>query len=199
MLLNHRLYKKLLIIYQTSKIALRLIIIDQITKWWFILYLKQKPGLMIKVSSFLDFVYVWNYGISFGFFKQYYQYSNYLFISLNSLITLYLWRLLLSCSSAISFIGYNFIIGGAIGNLIDRIYRGAVFDFIYFHYHTYSFAVFNLADSFISIGVALILYEHYKNKKIVEKKDDKLYDAVASQAEEVRKTDDYKIKYGKRF
>lgn len=190
---NSELKNKLLIIYQSGKLALRLVILDQVTKWWFILYLKKKPAMTLKISNFLEFVYVWNYGISFGLFKNYYQYSNAVFIALNSIITAYLWYILLHCKSALSFTGYSFIIGGAAGNLIDRCFRGAVFDFIYFHYRDYGFPVFNLADSFISIGVMLIIYDHYKMKKIVEKSSNKFYDSVEIEAERIRKLDDNNI------
>jgi signal peptidase II len=58
-----------------------------------------------------------------------------------------------------------FILGGAIGNLCDRSYYGFVIDFIYVHYEAYYWPAFNVADSFISIGVALIFYDAFKNKK----------------------------------
>src|SRR5438045_3756792 len=128
-----RLKKALLIIRHSSRIIIKLVIIDQITKWWFIGYLKKKPGLVVKVSSFLDMVYSWNYGISFGIFRNYYQYSNMFFIGINSVIIAYLWSILLKYKSVNSFVGYSLVIGGAVGNLIDRFVNGAVFDFIYFH------------------------------------------------------------------
>jgi signal peptidase II len=52
------------------------------------------------------------------------------------------------------------VIGGALGNLFDRIFRGAVFDFLYFHYHGFSFPAFNLADSFITIGACFFIYSY---------------------------------------
>ena len=60
--------------------------------------------------------------------------------------------------------GLGFIIGGALGNLIDRIIRGAVFDFIYFNYQEFSFPAFNFADSFITIGAAMFIYDYLFNK-----------------------------------
>jgi signal peptidase II len=83
----------------------------------------------------------------------------------NVIITSYIWYLLLKCKNALEFVGYSFIIGGAIGNLIDRIYRGAVFDFIYIHYKQYGFSVFNLADSFITLGALCIVSFYYKERK----------------------------------
>ncbi len=61
--------------------------------------------------------------------------------------------------------GYNLIIGGALGNLFDRAFRGGVFDFIAIHYNDYYFPVFNIADMFISIGVFVIMLETILNNK----------------------------------
>lgn len=189
MYIYRQLKKKFLIIYRSSNIIIKLAIIDQITKWCFITYLLKKPGLRIKVLSFLEMVYSWNYGVSFGMFKNYHQYSNALFIVLNSLITAYLSSEMLKGKSSLSFLGYSCIIGGAISNIIDRIFRGAVFDFIYFHYSDYSLPIFNLADSFISIGVAVLIYDHYKVKKSIEKKVNRNYDQPKIAAKKIGKLD----------
>jgi len=157
--------------------------------------LQEKPNLTIKVNSFFDIVYVWNYGISFGIFKNYYQYSNFALLAVNSLIVAYLFYIQLKCKSVLSFVGYSLVIGGAIGNLVDRILRGAVFDFIYFHYKEFGFPVFNLADSFISIGVMFLLYDHYKTKKMIEENLNTNYDDAAIEAEKIRKLDDNNINF----
>ncbi|MFK7967590.1 MAG: signal peptidase II [Rickettsiaceae bacterium] len=148
-----------------SSTLLLLILLDQLSKTYLISYLKTKPNFILEILPFLDFVYAWNYGISFGLFKQYYQYSNYVLLVLNSFIVIYLVNMLIKSKSKLSIYGLNLIIGGAIGNLIDRIVRGAVFDFIYFNYQEFSFPAFNLADSFISIGAAFFIYEYFFSKK----------------------------------
>jgi len=64
-------------------------------------------------------------------------------------------------------LGYGFVMAGAIGNLIDRVARGHVVDFIQFHTQNWSFAIFNLADSFITIGALFIILDEFiKSKKI---------------------------------
>jgi signal peptidase II len=183
MRISFKLKKILLIIRQTTHIAVKLVIIDQVTKWWFMGYLREKPNLTFEITSFLDMVYSWNYGISFGLMRNYYQYSNRLFIVINTAIVGYLWYLLLQCKTMTSFVGYSFVIGGAIGNIIDRFINGAVFDFIYFHYKNFGFPIFNLADSFISLGVIFLLYDYYKFKKIVEQQKDVEYNQGLIQAE----------------
>jgi signal peptidase II len=147
-----------------------LVLFDQLSKTYLISYLKTEPNFILEILPFLDFVYAWNYGISFGLFKQYYQYSNYVLLVLNSFIVMYLINMLVKSESKLSIYGLNLIISGAIGNLVDRIIRGAVFDFIYFNYQEFSFPAFNLADSFISIGAALFIYDYFFKKKSLDQK-----------------------------
>ncbi|HJD55736.1 MAG TPA: signal peptidase II [Rickettsia endosymbiont of Pyrocoelia pectoralis] len=176
---------------RSSRIIITLAIIDQLTKWWFINNLRWKPGLMLKITSFLDMVYTWNYGISFGLMREYYQYSNYAFIITNTIIVAYLYYLMMSSKTIGGFSGYSFVIGGAIGNIIDRFFRGAVFDFIHFHYQDYSFPVFNLADCFITIGVIILIEDYYSSKKVVEEKAKENYDKaqIEAMAEKIRNLD----------
>lgn len=140
--------------------------LDQASKSFLISYLKTQPGYTIELLPILNIIYAWNYGISFGLFKEYYQYSNIIFLVLNSIIILYLIYLTMNTKSKLELIGLSAIIGGALGNLIDRIFRQAVFDFIYFYYEDLSFPVFNLADSFISIGAALLIWQYLFCKKL---------------------------------
>jgi signal peptidase II len=97
---------------------------------------------------------------------------------------------MLKSKSVISFLGYSCIIGGAIGNVIDRVFRGAVFDFIYFHYQDYGFPIFNLADSFISLGVIILIYDYWCQKKSIEEKAKRNYDVLEVEAERIRKLSD---------
>ncbi|GAB4166476.1 MAG: hypothetical protein Tsb006_5840 [Rickettsiaceae bacterium] len=136
--------------------------LDQLSKAYLITYLKTQPGYVKEIFPFFDLVYAWNYGISFGLFREYYQYSNLAFLALNSIIIIYLIRMLYTSKGRLFQTGLILVIGGALGNLIDRIYRGAVFDFLYFHYQGVGFPAFNLADSFISIGACLIIYNYSK-------------------------------------
>lgn len=186
------LLKKLYLTFaRSSRIIIILVIIDQLSKWWFIENLRWKPGLMLKVTSFLNMVYTWNYGISFGLMREYYQYSNAIFLITNTIIVCYLYYLMIRSKTIGSFAGYSFVIGGAVGNLIDRFFRGAVFDFIHFHYQNYSFPVFNLADCFITIGVIILIEDYYSTKKVIEEKAKGNYDnaKIEAMAEKIRNTD----------
>ena len=75
--------KKNLIYYFIA--VLSLIIIDQGSKSFLISYLKTQPNYIFELLPILDFVYAWNHGISFGLFREYYQYSNIAFLILNSI------------------------------------------------------------------------------------------------------------------
>ncbi|KJV89896.1 signal peptidase II [Rickettsia bellii str. RML An4] len=133
-------------------------------------------------------VYTWNYGISFGLMRDYYQYSNIVFLITNTIIVCYLYYLMMSSKTIGGFAGYSFVIGGAIGNLIDRSFRGAVFDFIHFYYQDYSFPVFNLADCFITLGVIILVEDYYSAKKNIEEKAKENYDKaqIEAMAEKIR-------------
>ncbi len=142
-----------------SSLPLMLILIglDQFSKSYFHLFLKNKINMTYKVTSFLSIVHAWNYGISFGLFSEYFHYSNYAFLIINCLIVGYLIAVHNASDSGIQRVGICFIVGGAVGNLIDRILKGAVFDFIHLHYKEYNFPAFNVADAFINIGVAILI------------------------------------------
>lgn len=153
---------KLKKIFKYLLLIILLVSIDQLSKSYLISYLKIQAGMTYKLTYFLSLVYAWNYGISFGLFSNYYQYSNYIFLAINSVIIMYIFSQLFGNKSRLQSTGFAIIIGGAIGNIIDRIFRGAVFDFLYFHYKDYSFPAFNLADAFINIGVVLVIISFFR-------------------------------------
>ncbi len=149
----------------TLSIIVLIIFLDQGSKSFFINYLKTLPGWKISLMSFLDIVYSWNYGISFGMFSNYYQYSNNIFIIINSSIVIYLIVLLSKTITRLEQIGFQMIIAGALGNIIDRVIYGGVFDFIRLHYGSVDFPIFNIADTFITIGTIIIIMDNLYSKK----------------------------------
>lgn len=134
-----------------------IITVDQLSKHYIMSFLKSQTGMVYSVCSFLDLVYTWNYGISFGLMSHYYQYSNKFFLVVNTMIMAFLIYEYRKLKHKLDIIGFTLIIAGAIGNLVDRIFRDAVFDFIHFHYQAHYFAAFNIADAAITTGVGLIL------------------------------------------
>ena len=132
------------------------IFLDQITKYIaFVILFKDKQVLFI--NHYLNFRPVWNDGISFGMLQGYGNFGRISFIIIA--ISISLWIILYSRKlNIIGFVGYNMIAGGALGNVIDRLIHGKVIDFIDLHYKEYHWPTFNMADSFIFIGVLLFLY-----------------------------------------
>ncbi len=133
-----------------------IVLIDQISK----IFIHQSMDLYQSVTiipSLLDFTYIRNEGIAFGIN---FEGSRIFFIVFPIVITFYLISLLRdkefqSSSSQISLL---LIIGGAIGNITDRIFRGYVVDFIDFHINGVHWYVFNIADSSVTIGLLFLLY-----------------------------------------
>ena len=144
------------------------ILLDQLTKYIaFIVLFKEKQILII--NHYLNFRPVWNDGISFGMLQGYGNFGRISFIIIA--ISISLWIILYSRKlNIIGFVGYNMIAGGALGNVIDRLIHGKVIDFIDVHYKEYHWPTFNMADSFIFIGVLLFIYNEltvFKGKKNV--------------------------------
>ena len=144
------------------------ILLDQLTKYIaFIVLFKEKQILII--NHYLNFRPVWNDGISFGMLQGYGNFGRISFIIIA--ISISLWIILYSRKlNIIGFVGYNMIAGGALGNVIDRLIHGKVIDFIDLHYKEYHWPTFNMADSFIFIGVLLFIYNEltvFKGKKNV--------------------------------
>ena len=144
------------------------IFLDQITKYIaFIILFKDKQVLFI--NHYLNFRPVWNDGISFGMLQGYGNFGRISFIIIA--ISISLWIIIYSRKlNIIGFVGYNMIAGGALGNVIDRLIHGKVIDFIDLHYKEYHWPTFNMADSFIFIGVLLFIYNEltvFKGKKNV--------------------------------
>ena len=137
-------------------IVIVLIAADQISKYWV------EQSLTFQRSEsfvpFISFYRTYNEGIAFSGLSFI---GNEFLIAMIFVIigfVLWLWSQL-EKKRTISHFGFAFIIAGALGNLIDRFYHGHVIDFIQFHTQNWSFAIFNLADSMITIGAALIILD----------------------------------------
>ena len=144
-----KINKDFILAFTISSIA---VILDQISKS---LILNYKFLLPMKVSSFdiLNIVYVENKGISFGMLSEY-NIPFWLGI-LSFAISLYVIFLIVKSESKLELIGLSLILGGAIGNGIDRLFSGYVIDFIDFYYRNFHWPAFNFADSFITVGAVL--------------------------------------------
>ncbi len=147
-------------------IAALALVFDQLTKFWMINHvLDGQP--VIPLTSFFNFVYAWNTGVSFSMFNNAGTVGVVVLCLVASVIVAALLWWLHQEKIRIIQVGLGMIIGGALGNLVDRVRLGAVFDFLDFHVNGYHWPAFNLADSFICIGAALIILHSlfYPEKK----------------------------------
>ncbi len=117
----------------------------------------------VELTSWLNMTLAHNYGAAFSFLSDAGGWQRWLFTTLALLVTLVLivWLLRLPSSEKLTAVALGFIIGGAVGNLIDRIINGYVVDFIDVYYHDWHWPAFNLADSAITGGVILLLIDGF--------------------------------------
>jgi signal peptidase II len=146
--------------------ALAALVLDQATKLWLLFVLDIAHRDPVQVTPFFDLVPAWNTGISFGWFQDdsAVAQAGLLIVKAAAVIVLAVWMARWS-RTLITTIALGLIIGGAIGNAIDRFAYGAVFDFALFHLQigekAFNWYVFNLADTAIVAGVAALLYDSF--------------------------------------
>jgi signal peptidase II len=143
-------------------------IIDQATKIWALN--KLIIGNPIKILPFLNFTLVHNEGIAFGIFNDGGPIKDFLLITITILATIFLLIFYFKMLNPNGFktIIFAFVFGGAIGNIYDRVTRGYVVDFIDVYFKNFHWPVFNIADTFITIGLILIFYlQIFKKEQIL--------------------------------
>ena len=138
-------------------VALVCIVADQATKH--VVLGIMDPPRRIEVLPFADLVLVWNRGVSFGLFNQSDPAMRWVLIAIALAIALGLLVWLFRVDRRLPALGIGLILGGAIGNVIDRFRFGAVVDFVYLHAGGFYWPAFNVADSTIAIGVVVLLYD----------------------------------------
>lgn len=133
-------------------------IVDQISKAKAYDYLTQHDGFL-EITSWFNFTLVFNDGAAFSFLRGAGGWQRIFFIVFTILVVfgLFIW-LLQQHTHRLQRCAIAMIIGGALGNLIDRIRLGHVIDFIHWHYHALSWPIFNIADSAISVGIAFLIF-----------------------------------------
>ena len=138
--------------------------VDQLTKWW-IGFTVMQPPRVIEVTPFFNLVLGWNRGISFGFLDSGGWLSAWFLplaaVAISAVLAVWLYRVH-HLRAAVSI---GLIIGGAMGNLIDRLQFGAVADFLDFYAWGTHWPAFNLADSAITIGAAVLILDSLFEKE----------------------------------
>lgn len=113
----------------------------------------------ILVPGLLDYAQVWNRGVSFGLFRQDADMGRYFLIAVLALIIAGVSVLAWRAANNLTAMAYGLIVGGALGNLTDRAFHGAVFDYLFLHLGKLPLFVCNFPDIAISAGVALLVAE----------------------------------------
>jgi len=150
-----------------SVLAAILVALDQATKIWIQNSISFYENIPV-VQGFFDLVHVLNRGAAFGFLNQAdIHWQTYFFIAVSALAVVLIFHLLKTVdrNDQYLFTGLGCILGGALGNMIDRIRIGEVIDFLDFHLAGHHWPAFNVADIAISIGALLLLISFYRRKK----------------------------------
>ena len=149
--------------------ALAVGVADQLVKLWLIFAFDLGSKGIVKVAPFLDLVLVWNRGISYGLFQQDSEFGRWMLLGFKVLAVALLLVWLLRAHSRLTALALGLIIGGALGNAVDRLAYGAVADFVLFHLTTatwqFRWYVFNAADAAIVAGVVGLLYDSLKGER----------------------------------
>jgi signal peptidase II len=145
--------------------AILTLVLDQASKLWLLFVFDLGRRGSVRVTPFFDLVYEWNIGISFGWLQREGQMAQLTLMIVKAVAVIALGIWMARSRNLLATMALGMIIGGAIGNAIDRLAYGAVFDFALLHIriggNTYNWYVFNLADVAIVAGVVALLYESF--------------------------------------
>lgn len=140
-------------------VAAIVFVLDQATKWGVLFLTPVVEKLSIPLLPFLDLTVVWNRGISYGLFQQHTEWGRWLLVAVSAIAAVAFSIWLRRVEGWALAVALGLLIGGAAGNLIDRVVFGAVFDFLHLHWGSFSWYVFNIADAAIVAGVAGLMYD----------------------------------------
>ena len=136
--------------------------LDQTVKWWLLNVINMPEQRQIALTPFFDLVMAWNKGVSYGLMTTHVQP---LLIGISVIISAVLWLWACRSTRPLTVAALGLVIGGALGNAMDRAAHGAVADFFLFHWQQWNWYVFNPADVAIFAGVSLLLYESLSERK----------------------------------
>jgi len=145
--------------------ALAVLALDQAFKLWLLFVFDIARRGTVRITPFFDLVLAWNVGISFGWFQNDGLIAQTILMLVKAVAVIVLAIWMARSRTVMATVALGLIIGGAVGNAIDRFAYGAVVDFALFHVqiggNTFNWYVFNLADVAIVAGVAALLYDSF--------------------------------------
>lgn len=147
-------------------LSLLVVLADQLSKYWVSIALI--PYQPLPIVPMLNITLAYNTGAAFSFLSTSGDWHRWFFagfsLAASLILVVWLWRI--PSQNKLQSLGISLILGGALGNLIDRGFYGYVIDFIDFYYKEHHFATFNLADSAISLGAAFLVLDLLVNRKV---------------------------------
>ncbi len=146
-------------------VALVTLILDQVSKLWLYFGTDLVLTQPWPLTTFADFVVVWNRGVSYGLFQQDGGVGRWLLVALALAAAVALGFWMWRAGSRLLAASLGLIIGGAVGNAIDRAAYGAVFDFVHLHAGEWSWYVFNIADAAIVAGVVGLIIDSLRPQR----------------------------------
>ena len=146
-------------------LSVLVVVIDLATKLWVEASFEFREQLPV-IDGFFNLTLVYNKGAAFSFLADAGGWQRWFFIVLSIVISigLLVWLKRLQPSERVVAVGVSLVLGGAIGNLIDRVLYGQVIDFLLFYYDRWSWPAFNVADSAIFLGVGFLLFDAFFQK-----------------------------------
>jgi signal peptidase II len=143
-------------------LALLTLVADQASKLWLLFVAEIAEKGPFQITPFLEFVLAWNRGISYGLFQQHSDFGRWALVAVSVVAAIWLSTWMWRETSRLTVVALALIIGGAVGNGIDRAAYGAVVDFAHVHVGSFSWYIFNIADAAIVAGVVGLLYDSFR-------------------------------------
>ena len=143
-------------------LAAAVIALDLATKAWIVTVFRE--GQEVPVTSFFSLVLAYNTGAAFSFLAGHDGWQRWLFTGIAIVASVFLVWMIRRGGHRLLMCGLALILGGALGNLWDRLMEGRVTDFLLFHYAGWSWPAFNVADSAITIGAAMLILDSFRKE-----------------------------------
>lgn len=147
-------------------LTIGVILLDQLTK--IVAEASLNLGTSINVLPSFNFTLAYNTGAAWSFLSQAGGWQRWFFVGLSAVISvlIFFWIRQLSREEKLTAFSLSLILGGAVGNLIDRLLYGHVIDFIHVYYQSFHWPVFNIADSAITVGAILLAYTSLRGERV---------------------------------
>jgi signal peptidase II len=143
-------------------VVLVVFLADQALKLWLLFGLRLAETGPFAVTPFMNIVLAWNRGISYGLFQQHTDIGRWGLVVISIVAAVWLGRWMWREQRPVTVVSLALVVGGALGNGLDRAVFGAVVDFVHLHWGNFSWYIFNIADAAIVVGVVGLLYESFR-------------------------------------